>query len=103
VSIPPPISSDLAQTCVLTRRQRACYTGSMARTTPKRLRQLAPGVSLRELSRRTDIRLEHLSRIFGRKRGLTLDKARKIANALNLPVDMVADTLAPKTTQERAA
>jgi plasmid maintenance system antidote protein VapI len=62
--------------------------------TPKKLRQLAPGVSLGELARRTGIRHEHLSRVVNGKRGLTLVTAQRIAKALDLSTDDVANALA---------
>jgi transcriptional regulator with XRE-family HTH domain len=79
----------------LTPRQSSCYDGGMARShTPRKLRTLAPGVSLGELSRRTGIRLEHLSRIVRNKRGLTVDAASRIARALNTTIDDVVSKLA---------
>lgn len=65
------------------------------RSTPKLLQSLAPGVSLKKLHRLSGIPLEHLSRIFNRKRGLTVDKAVKIAQTLNVPVERVISVLVP--------
>lgn len=57
--------------------------------TPRRLALLAPGVSVGELSRKTGILLEHVSRIVNGRRRLTLDTASKIAAALNLTIEDV--------------
>lgn len=66
--------------------------GSMSRhtnKTPRRLTRLAPGLTLCELSRRTGIRVEHLSRIFNGHRGLTLDNAAKVAGAIGVTIEAV--------------
>ena len=69
-------------------------------TTPKALRELAPGVSLRQLAKRTGLRLEHLSRIVNGRRGLTLENAARIALALDCTIEQVHQALAPDTVPD---
>jgi transcriptional regulator with XRE-family HTH domain len=57
--------------------------------TPRRLTNLAPGMTLCELSARTGILVEHVSRIVNGRRRLTLDTASKIARALDIPIETV--------------
>lgn len=57
--------------------------------TPKALRTLAPGVSLKQLSRRTGLALTHLSRVVNGKRGLTVSVAVRIALAIGTTTDRV--------------
>ena len=62
--------------------------------TPKRLKALAPGMSLRRLSILSGIALPHLSRVVNRKRGLTVTVARRIAKATGTTIDQVVNCLA---------
>lgn len=64
------------------------------RTSTTRKLQALGAVSLRKLAHETGIALPHLSRIFSRKRGLTVSTARKIAQATGRTLDHVAQTLA---------
>lgn len=68
----------------------------MARRTTSTTRKLQAlgAVSLRKLALETGIALPHLSRIFSRKRGLTVGTAQRIARATGRTLDQVADTLA---------
>jgi transcriptional regulator with XRE-family HTH domain len=71
--------------------------------TPRRLKALAPGVTLGELSRRSGVRLEHLSRIVNGHRRLTIDTATKIATALDLPMEAVARAFPYTETPRKVA
>lgn len=62
--------------------------------TPKALRELRPGMSLKALHRRTKIPLSHLSRVVNGRRGLTVAIARRIAKATGTTIDRVVAVLA---------
>ncbi len=63
--------------------------------TPKKLQTLAPGLSLRQLSRLTGIAMPHLSRVVNGKRGLTVRIAARIAKHTGATLDRVVEVLAP--------
>ena len=66
----------------------------MSHKTKERLAALSPGVSLRQLAKRSGIALPHLSRVFSGKRGLTVPIAKRIAEATGATIDRVVNVLA---------
>jgi transcriptional regulator with XRE-family HTH domain len=65
-----------------------------APTTPAKLQELAPGITLGELSRKSGIAAPHLSRILSGKRGLSLHAAVRIADALEKTLTEIVEALA---------
>jgi transcriptional regulator with XRE-family HTH domain len=57
--------------------------------TPIALRTLKPGLSLRQLSKRTGLAMPHLSRVVNGRRGLTVRVARLIALATGRTLEEV--------------
>jgi plasmid maintenance system antidote protein VapI len=63
-------------------------------TASERVAKLEPGLSLRQLARRTGIALPHLSRVINGKRGLTLSVVTRIAKHTGVSIERVCDVLA---------
>lgn len=76
------------------REKRERY-GEPQGATPKTLRTLKPGMSLKALSRKSGIKLPHLSRVVNGRRGLTVAIARRIAKATGTTIDRVVRVLQP--------